>query len=323
MDDYNRGLMTSDTPQPAKRGPMLEQFMQALSTQSKPDVPLEARLASASDAERSTLMQLAKLVRISMRIYESSNDNSMTYLELINKKYGGFPLSKRMLVAEILDQTNPLPPRQAKPQQQSRQDMALSLYERPEFNISSEPKAAEDQTADTLKSVLADAFSDTAPAPQAQQKQATTFASKDEFLAAMTPVAKEVADELGVSHKIILAQAALESGWGAKAKNNAFFGIKSHGKAGGQTFTTHEEINGKRVKVTDSFRQYDTPQDSVRGYAKFLKSNPRYRYFLAAGQDNEDAQLMALQESGYATDSNYAQKLKAIMKGLPSEGGLG
>jgi len=132
-------------------------------------------------------------------------------------------------------------------------------------------------------------------------------------------VAKEVADELGVSHKIILAQAALESGWGAKAKNNAFFGIKSHGRAGGQTFTTHEEVDGKQVKITDSFRQYDTPEDSIRGYGDFLKSNPRYRYFLAAGQGNENAQLTALQQSGYATDTKYSQKLKAIMKGLPDE----
>ena len=296
-----------------KKSPMLEQFMDELSTQSKPNMPLEDRLSSVSDSERSTLMALAKLVRVSMRIHESTNDRSMTYLQLINKMYGSFPLSKRTLVAEILDQTNPLSPRQAKPQQQSQQDIALSSYDKPEFNISSEPKAAED----TLDSVLADAFSDTATTSQAQQKQATTFQSKDEFLAAMTPVAKEVADELGVSHKIILAQAALESGWGAKAKNNAFFGIKSHGKAGGQTFTTHEEIDGQLVKTQADFRQYDTPEDSIRGYGDFLKSNSRYRHFLAAG--NEDAQLMALQNSGYATVFKYAQKLKNIIKVLPND----
>ena len=296
-----------------KKSPMLEQFMDELSTQSKPNMPLEDRLSSVSDSERSTLMALAKLVRVSMRIHESTNDRSMTYLQLINKMYGSFPLSKQTLVAEILDQTNPLSPRQAKPQQQSQQDIALSSYDKPEFNISSEPKAAED----TLDSVLADAFSDTATTSQAQQKQATTFQSKDEFLAAMTPVAKEVADELGVSHKIILAQAALESGWGAKAKNNAFFGIKSHGKAGGQTFTTHEEIDGQLVKTQADFRQYDTPEDSIRGYGDFLKSNSRYRHFLAAG--NEDAQLMALQNSGYATVFKYAQKLKNIIKVLPND----
>jgi len=304
--------MTSDTPQPTKRGPMLEQFMDELSTQNKPNLPLEDRLSSVSDSERSTLMQLAKLVRIGMRLHESTNDRSITYLNLITEMYGGVSLSKRMLVAAVLDQTNPLSPREAKPEQQSRQDMALSLYDRPEFNFTPEPKAA----GDTLDSVLAGAFS----TRQAQQKQATTFASKADFLAAMTPVAKEVADELGVSHKIILAQAALESGWGAKAKNNAFFGIKSHDKAGSQTSTTHEEVDGQLVKTQADFRQYDTPEDSIRGYGDFLKSNSRYRHFLAAGQGNEDAQLMALQESGYATDSNYAQKLKAIIKGLPSEG---
>ena len=312
MNDFNRGLMTSDTPQPTKRGPMLEQFMDELSTQNKPNLPLEDRLSSVSDSERSTLMQLAKLVRIGMRLHESTNDRSITYLNLITEMYGGVSLSKRMLVAAVLDQTNPLSPREAKPEQQSRQDMALSLYDRPEFNFTPEPKAA----GDTLDSVLAGAFS----TRQAQQKQATTFASKADFLAAMTPVAKEVADELGVSHKIILAQAALESGWGAKAKNNAFFGIKSHDKAGSQTFTTHEEVDGQLVKTQADFRQYDTPEDSIRGYGDFLKSNSRYRHFLAAGQGNENAQLMALQESGYATDSNYAQKLKAIIKGLPSEG---
>lgn len=308
MNDFNRGLMASSQAT-KKKSPMLEQFMDELSTQSKPDVPLEDRLSSVSDSERSTLMQLAKLVRVGMRLREATNDNSITYLDLITEMYGSISLSKRMLVAAILDQTNPLSPREAKPEQQSRQDMALSLYDRPEFNFTPEPKAADD----TLDSVLADAFS----TPQAQQKQATTFQSKADFLAAMTPVATEVADELGISARIILAQAALESGWGSKAKNNAFFGIKSHGKAGGQTFTTHEEIDGKRVKITDSFRQYDTPEDSIRGYGDFLKSNPRYRHFLAAG--NEDAQLMALQESGYAMDSKYAQKLKAIMNGLPDE----
>ena len=100
MNDFNRGLMTSDAQQLTKRGPMLEQFMQELSTQSKPDVTLEDRLASVSASERSTLMQLAKLVRISMRIHEATNDNSMTYLDLITQLYGGFPLSKRTLVAE-------------------------------------------------------------------------------------------------------------------------------------------------------------------------------------------------------------------------------
>ena len=136
----------------------------------------------------------------------------------------------------------------------------------------------------------------------------------------MTPVAKEVAGDLGISHKIVLAQAALESGWGKSVKSNNYFGIKSHGKAGGKDVITHEVINGKRVKITDSFRQYDTPEDSIRGYGQFLKDNQRYKQFLEAGASgNENTQLSALQSSGYATDPKYGQKLAAIMKGIPDE----
>ena len=96
-------------------------------------------------------------------------------------------------------------------------------------------------------------------------------------------------------------------------------GVKSHGEDGGLDVITHEVVNGKRIKITDSFRQYDTPEDSIRGYGAFLKANSRYRHFLRAGAENEDAQLSALQTSGYATDPRYAFKLRNIMDGLPDE----
>ena len=100
-------------------------------------------------------------------------------------------------------------------------------------------------------------------------------------------------------------------------------GIKSHGEEGGLDVVTHEVVNGKRVKLTDSFRQYDSPEDSIRGYGSFLKANSRYKYFLRAGAENEDAQLSALQTSGYATDPKYSFKLRTIMNGLPGEEGQG
>ena len=105
----------------------------------------------------------------------------------------------------------------------------------------------------------------------------------------------------------------------SRVAGNNFFGIKSHGDAGGVDVVTHEVVNGKKVKITDSFRQYDTPEDSIRGYGKFLKANSRYRHFLRAGAENENAQLSALQTSGYATDPRYAFKLRNIMDGLPDE----
>ena len=194
--------------------------------------------------------------------------------------------------------------------------MARSLYDRPEYQLP-EPSKADDDTAATLQAVLAD----TAQEPRTKQSQVAV--GKDAFIAAYTPVAKEVAEDLGVSYKIVLAQAALESGWGKSVKGNGLMGVKSHGEEGGVDVVTHEVVNGKKVKITDAFRQYDSPEDSIRGYGKFLKANSRYRHFLRAGVDNEDAQLSALQSSGYATDPMYSQKLKNIIQGIPDEEGQG
>ena len=143
-----------------------------------------------------------------------------------------------------------------------------------------------------------------------------SFDTRDDFIAKMRPVAQEVGSELGVNADIILAQAALESGFGKSFKGNNLMGIKSHGEEGGIDVVTHEIVGKNRVKITDSFKQYDSPEDSIRGYGKFLKANSRYKHFLRAGPDNLDASLSALQSSGYATDPMYSSKLRTIIKGL-------
>jgi flagellum-specific peptidoglycan hydrolase FlgJ len=139
--------------------------------------------------------------------------------------------------------------------------------------------------------------------------------SKEAFVASLMPAALEASKRTGVDPRIIVAQAAQETGWGKSAPGNNFFGIKSHGKEGGQTFGTHEVINGKRVAMRDSFRKFNSPGDSVQGYADFLLENPRYKPMMAA--QGLDAQLQALGASGYATDPNYAQSVGAIARGLP------
>ena len=315
------GLMQ---PQPNRTAPtsspLLEQFRAILSPTGGSPRTLEEKLASLSDTELSSIMQTAKFVQMAMQMKLAADDKTMGWPDLIASMYRGMNIERRSLIAQILEETDPLPFTPEPKQKKSSQEMGQAIYQRPEFNA--EPvmtSTADDETATALESVLADAF----PEPPSQPKQSTTYADKDEFLAAMTPVAKEVAANLGISHKIVLAQAALESGWGSKVRGNNYFGIKSHGEAGGLDVVTSEVVNGKKVKITDSFRQYDTPEDSIRGYGAFLKANSRYRHFLRAGAENEDAQLSALQTSGYATDPMYAQKLKNIMKGLPDEEGQG
>ncbi len=138
--------------------------------------------------------------------------------------------------------------------------------------------------------------------------------SQQEFVDMLMPAAMEASQRTGIDPRIIVAQAAQETGWGRSAPGNNFFGIKSHGKGGGQTFKTHEYVNGKRVNISDSFRQFGSPADSVAGYADFILENPRYRPLMAA--QGLDAQLEALQASGYATDPNYSRSVGSIARGI-------
>lgn len=137
---------------------------------------------------------------------------------------------------------------------------------------------------------------------------------KQKFIETLMPAAIEHGQRIGVDPRIIVAQAAQETGWGKSAPGNNFFGIKSHGQGGGQNLTTHEVINGQRVKVNDSFRTFASPQDSVAGYADFIGSNKRYRPMREA--QGLDAQLQALGASGYATDPNYARSVGAIARSI-------
>ena len=137
-------------------------------------------------------------------------------------------------------------------------------------------------------------------------------ATPEAFVASIAPAAKVVAEELGIDPRIVIAQAALETGWGTSVKGNNLFGIKSHGKEDGLMVQTHEVVDGKRIKVHDSFRQYDSYDDSIADYGSFLQQNKRYKPMLQAATLQE--QVEALGESGYATDPEYADKVMAIAK---------
>jgi hypothetical protein len=139
------------------------------------------------------------------------------------------------------------------------------------------------------------------------------------FVEAMMPHALRVSEQTGLDPRLVIAQAAQETGWGKSAPNNNYFGIKSHGKGGGATMGTTEYVNGRPVQTADSFRQYGGMGQSADDYAAFLQSNPRYRSML--GAQGLDAQLAALGQSGYATDPNYAASVGSIARGinLPSE----
>lgn len=121
---------------------------------------------------------------------------------------------------------------------------------------------------------------------------------------------------------VMMAQAALESGWGSSGltkTGNALFGIKSFGKSSpywsGKVYTagTVEYIGGNRVNTTAGFRAYDTVGDSCRDYIHFLQVNPTYTKNGVFSASTPEEQAAALKRAGYATDPNYASKLVSII----------
>jgi hypothetical protein len=130
------------------------------------------------------------------------------------------------------------------------------------------------------------------------------------FIDMMMPHALRVSARTGVDPRIVISQAALETGYGKSAPGGNYFGIKSHGKEGGQKLATMEVGPSGEYETTDSFRQYGDVGESADDYANFLLKNPRYGNMLNA--QGLDAQIEALGESGYATDPKYAAKIRSI-----------
>lgn len=172
-------------------------------------------------------------------------------------------------------------------------------------------------------------FIDTLPAfapaygAHAQTAPPADLSTPQAFVQNVWPHAQQAARDLGVRPEVLVAQAALETGWGRSVMQQAdgssshnLFGIKaSAGWDGPQvSVPTLEYADGIAVRTRASFRAYGSFADSFNDYVDFLKSNPRYRDALAQA-DNPAAFADALQRAGYATDPAYAQKITAIVNG--------
>ena len=127
------------------------------------------------------------------------------------------------------------------------------------------------------------------------------------------PIAQGVKTKWGVPVAVLVAQGALESSWGRQVKGNAYFGIKGHSPNGQSiSFGTHEEVDGKLVPVTGHFRSYASMADAADDYGRLLKTRPAYAGAFAY-TNQPDLFVDQVAAAGYATDPDYAKKLKAII----------
>lgn len=155
-----------------------------------------------------------------------------------------------------------------------------------------------------------------------QADGADPFGSPKAFIETLLPAAQGAARRLGVDPRLLLAQAALETGWGRAVPLRSdgrssfnLFGIKADGRWHGERteVATVEYQGGRPVPRQADFRVYGSFAESFADYAGFLTANPRYRQALAVADDPEDF-MRAVQTAGYATDPGYADKVLGIWR---------
>jgi flagellar protein FlgJ len=156
---------------------------------------------------------------------------------------------------------------------------------------------------------------------QTNERKSSLFDDPTSFIESLLPTAKKVLENSPLQPAMLLAQAALETGWGKKVINKTdggsshnLFGIKADSRWQGEkaSVQTLEFKDGVAKKHNALFRAYESVEESIKDYVKFLSSNDRYSQALQ-NADNPKKYFESLQSAGYATDPDYANKIMKIM----------
>ncbi|OTA17388.1 flagellar rod assembly protein/muramidase FlgJ [Xenorhabdus vietnamensis] len=147
------------------------------------------------------------------------------------------------------------------------------------------------------------------------------------FVSMLSVPAQLASQQSGIPHLLIIAQAALESGWGQREilttegkPSHNLFGIKAgkYWKGPVTNIMTTEYIDGEPKKIQDSFRVYGSYVEAITDYVKLLTENPRYAKVAQSTTAEQGA--YSLQDAGYATDPGYAKKLVSLIQQLKNTG---
>lgn len=176
---------------------------------------------------------------------------------------------------------------------------------------------------------------DTAPltALSARGAKRAAFDSREAFVARLLPEIEQALEDAGAGRldpHNVLAQSALETGWGQHVihrpdgrSSHNLFGIKAGDDWPGERVEvqTLEVVDGRPRMERASFRAYEDVAAAVRDYVDLLRGNGRYRQVLEAGDASSFAR--AMQQSGYATDPAYGHKILSVLRSLPAAGRAG
>ena len=159
-------------------------------------------------------------------------------------------------------------------------------------------------------------------ARQAAASVIERFSDKKGFVETLAPMARKAAEKLGVDHRVLLAQAALETGWGQSilgdsAGRSSFnlFNIKagSFWTGGSVGVNTLEVRDGITRSERARFRAYGSFEESFSDYADTLLGSGRYRDAIRSAGDAASF-VHGLARGGYATDPGYAKKILTLLR---------
>lgn len=185
------------------------------------------------------------------------------------------------------------------------------------------PKGSEAKQASQTESASIAQLEKALAARPVQQPE--KFDSPQQFVETMKPYAEKAAKALGIDSNVLIAQAALETGWGKKVIQNSvdsshnLFNIKADRSWQGDKIAKNTLEYHDNVAVTENaaFRSYDNYEESFSDFVRFLNQNPRYERALQQTESSESF-IKGIHSAGYATDPNYTNKVMSVMKTVES-----
>lgn len=229
-----------------------------------------------------------------------------------------------MIVAQLgtgnLDNSEPVAPGESFEQliQRVRSEKPVTGVQAPSTELS----ASTVVTESTPAKLVASTGTSRQPAHTPEARISVSFDSPETFVSAMKPYAERAAKLLGIDSSVLIAQAALETGWGQKViqngqgSSNNLFNIKADRSWQGDKMATQtlEYHQGVPVKERAAFRAYDSYQQSFDDYVQFLERNPRYTTALREHHGDSEQFMQGIHQAGYATDPNYVDKVMSVKR---------
>lgn len=263
------------------------------------------------------------------KFYEQMHDQQMS----VNLSDKGMLGLADLMVQQLSPQTSKVTPasvlrgdiEQGGGAQGIAQSMVMSRAVRTEASPINTP--ADSQLVDAKPNSPLESILTGKTLPSEVTKKGMTFSGPEDFVAKLYPHAEKAAAALGTKPEVLIAQSALETGWGQKMvkgvggdSSNNLFNIKADKRWQGSKamVSTLEFEQGVAVQQKADFRVYDDIKQSFDDFVSFVSQGPRYQEAMKkAASPNEF--IRALQDAGYATDPQYADKVIKVMKSISQD----